>query len=140
MQINIEPSDSLTAVEIQRRLLESLRSDLAQASNEQFVLSANSPAGELIGGATAGTSYGWLLIKTLWVADNHRRKGVATALLEALELRGQRAGCHGAWLDTSNPASKLFYEAMGYVEFAQLRNGPGQQPDSHRRWFMKKSL
>ena len=140
MSITIEISDSSVAKIIEHKLLMALRQNLEQANNEKFVLTAKSDANTLLGGLTASTSYGWLLIKTLWVDDKQIRKGLGTSLMTQAESRGRDLGCHSAWLDTSNPSSKLFYEAIGYEVFGELQNNSVQMPTSHQRWFMKKTL
>ncbi len=140
MNFRIEESDSSVAELIEKELLKALRQSLKQASNEQFVLAANSDQGRLTGGLTASTSYGWLLIKTLWVDDGQRRKGLGRLLMNDAESRGREIGCHAAWLETSNPASRVFYEKLGYKVFGELRNHSSQIPESHHRWFMTKSL
>ena len=140
MNFRIAESDSSVAELIERELLKALRQSLEQANNEQFVLAANSDQGRLIGGLTAGTSYGWLLIKKLWVDDGQRRKGLGGLLMNDAEYRGREIGCHAAWLETSNSASRVFYEKLGYQVFGELKNYTSQIPESHHRWFMKKSL
>ncbi len=104
------------------------------------MLSAKSAQNSLIGGLTASTSYGWILIKTLWVDEAQRNQGVGRLLMEEAEAKGIGLGCHSAWLDTSNPDAKTFYETLGYEVFGELSNDAEQFPESHRRWFLKKSL
>ena len=128
------------ASEIEIALLRDLRATLQQAENSSMTFTARNPAGELVGGVSAGTSYGWLLIKTLWVAAEERRSGLGSRLLTAAEERGRMIGCHSAWLDTSNPQSAEFYARRGYVPFGELSNPPGQFLETHRRAFMKKTL
>lgn len=140
MCFRIETSDNSTAQLIENELLSSLHQNLEQAENKHFVLAAKNDAGTLIGGLNGGTSYGWILIKALWVNKNQRRKGLGKSLMEQAESKGQEFGCHSAWLDTSNPSSKVFYEALGYNVFGELKNTGAQVPTSHQRWFMKKKL
>lgn len=140
MQFRIEKADNNAAKLIDRELMLSLRKHLAQANNEQIVLTAKTDNDQLIAGLTASTSYGWLLIKTLWVDESQRRNGIGTSLLDYVEGSGRKCGCHGAWLDTSSPDARTFYSAQGYSTFAELANSTGQQPESHRRWFMSKRL
>ena len=91
-------------------------------------------------GLTASTSYGWLLIKTLWVHEDQRGTGLGRQLVEAAEKKAQDLGCANAWLDTSNPAAHGFYRALGYEAFGVLENDQYTTPTGHRRWFMKKRL
>ena len=110
------------------------------SKNTQLAYSATSNTGELLGGVTASTAYGWLHVKTLWVHEERRRNGLGKALVQQAESAGMDAGCHSAWLDTSNPSAKVFYEELGYLVFGELRNSLEQSPVTHTRWFMKKML
>lgn len=140
MPIQIQIADKQDALTIERNLLASLRSSLPQSTNEEFVLAAKLEDGTLAGGLTASTSYGWLLIKTLWVGEKHRRQGLGQSLVQEAEIKASELGCHCAWLDTSNPKARVFYENLGYAVFSKLSNSKDQEPSSHQRWFMKKTL
>lgn len=138
--VTIAEDDPKLAGTIEAELLRALRATLPQSDNDGFVLSARSEDGELVGGLTASTSYGWLLVKTLWVAETQRGKGLGRALMDKAETKARDLDCHGAWLDTSSPDARRFYERLGYETFGQLSNATGQTPETHRRWFMKKAL
>ncbi len=125
---------------IEARLLASLAETSEQSNNGSFVLAIHDDAGGLIGGLTGRTSYGWLLIKTLWVDAQYRRTGLGSRLVSEGENRGQALGCHSAWLDTSNQQAYEFYTALGYDVFGEISNRDGQSPLGHKRWFMKKPL
>jgi len=139
MKIRIETDDTAAGF-VEQQLLNSLRQDLAQSNNARFVLVAKTDQDRLVAGLVANASYGWLLIKALWVEEAQRRQGLGTSLMNQIESRGHQIGCHSAWLDTSSPPSKLFYEKLGYRQFSMLRNSPDQNPASHCRWFMSKTL
>lgn len=62
-------------------------------------------------------------MKVLWVQETSRRQGIASALLE-MEARATGFGCHGAWLDSSNPDAVLWYSRRGYEPFGELANDP----------------
>lgn len=136
----ISLDDQVSADVIEDKLLFSLKNTLPQSINEQFVLSARDNNQSLIGGLTASTSYGWLLIKTLWVDSSYRRRGTGSALLMSALAHAKHLGCHAAWLDTSNPEAMRFYERSGFEVFGCLNNQPGQAPENHQRWFMKLAL
>ena len=140
MKYTIEPADEAAARRIEAQLLTDLRRQLPQSENRQFVFIATSRTGAMLGGVTATSSYGWLLVKTLWVHKDHRRNGIGKVLLRRAECAGQKAACHSAWLDTSNPEAKHFYDRFGYTVFAELQNNAEQIPEQHTRWFMKKGL
>jgi GNAT superfamily N-acetyltransferase len=125
---------------IEARLLADLRALLPQRDSVAVVLGAHDGDGRLIGGVTGGTSYGWLLVKVLWVDEAHRGRGIGARLLAAAEDRARALGCHAAWLDSSNPAAVDFYERRGYRAFGRLDNGPGREPATHSRVFLCKDL
>lgn len=133
ISINVEG----VSEEIEKQLLCSLRSQQDQSVNQSFNLSVELDQC-LIGGITAETSYGWVLIKTLWVKDGYRRCGIGSKLLNEAEGISIENDCHGSWLDTSSRKAREFYLRHGYRDFGILGNRPGQQPSMHRRWFMQK--
>ena len=140
MNIRIAPADESAALSIEAHLLDDLRQHLPQAENNRFIFTATSNNGVLIGGVTASTAYSRLHIETLWVHKEHRRNGLGKALMHQVESAGRNAGCHSAWLDTSNPQAKLFYDELGFTVFGELQNNTKQLPALHTRWFMKKNI
>ena len=71
----------------------------------------------------------------LWAVRWYCRYGVSYREHEA-----QARGCHSAWLDTSRADAYAFYLRLGYDLLAALENRPGQPPEGHRRWLLRKSL
>jgi len=140
MNISILEGDSADARKIETNLLKSLADTQQQARNSEIVLTAKSSYGDLVAGLSGSTSYGWLLIKTLWTDEQYREQGIASELLESAENRAVSLGCHGAWLDTSNSVARIFYQHRGYKDFSRLANGTTRFPNDHCRWFMKKNL
>lgn len=128
------------AADIERHLLTALAQSNVQGRNDHFVLRADTAEGNMVAGLTAATSYGWLLIKTLWVLDSQRGTGLGRQLVESAEEKGLELGCSNAWLDTSNPTAHAFYLKLGYSDFGVLENDADTFPPEHRRWFMKKRL
>lgn len=135
-----ESERSQVASAIETALLASLAKSNTQAENDTFVLVHKGESGALAGGVTASTSYGWLLIKTLWVDEMQRGGGLGKQLVLAAEGRGRETGCHSAWLDTSSETARSFYSHLGYTDFGVLANEADQPPSDHCRWFMKKAL
>lgn len=137
-QLKIIEADIDAAAFIESELLKSLREELTQSLNDGFVLAAKDEAGSTIGGLIASTSYGWALIKVLWVNKAARQRGLGRSLMERAEQKARELGCHAAWLDTSNPKAMKFYLKLGYEVFGELANSEGQFPSEHQRWFMRK--
>ena len=77
------------AAEIERALLASLAEANEQSTNLSFAVEARAD-GRRIGGVVASTSYGWLLVKMLWVDRAWRRAGVGARLMAAAEEKGPR--------------------------------------------------
>ncbi len=125
---------------LEEKLLISLGEANTQATNSQIILTATESEDRIIGGLVASTSYGWLLVKILWVDKEFRSKRIGRALIERAELSALTSGCHGAWLDTSSAAAHIFYSQLGYETFGELHNNDDQNPPGHQRWFMKKTL
>lgn len=125
---------------LEQNLLADLARINTQSRNETIILELHDNAGHLIGGVTADTSYGWVLIKIIWVSEQVRGQGFGQQLMQAVENYARALGCHAAWLETSNPSAQPFYQSLGYSNFGTLENTPDQTPPEHKRWFMKKSL
>jgi predicted N-acetyltransferase YhbS len=128
------------AAEIERRLLADIRASQPQGHNSSLSLALRDEGGGLVGGLAGSTSYGWLLIKVLWVAPAHRGEGHGRALMAEAEAEAGRRGCHGVWLDSSMPDAAAFYRRLGYEVFGVLENQPGDVVRGHRRWFFRKRL
>lgn len=125
---------------IEANLLDELRSTVEQGVNDTFSLFASNTGGERLGGVTASTSYGWLLIKVLWVEPAHRRQGIGRTLVEQTLSRARKFGCHSVWLDTSNRQAMMFYKSLGFQTFGRLANGRDLEPANHVRWFLRREL
>lgn len=140
--ISIEPNSVHLDLskEIEENLLKALAGVNTQSTNATVVLSARDAFGQLVGGVSGSTSYGWFLVKLLWVSEESRGTGIGSSLMLEAEEHSKTLGCHSVWLDTSNPAAREFYLRLGYSDFGVLSNGPEVEPVGHCRWFMKKSL
>lgn len=133
------PDAQKMAAFVEQKLLSSLAKTNIQSKNANVVLSVRDGAGNLTGGITASASYGWLLIKTLWVEEENRGAGIGRHLVEAMHCAGKKIDCHAVWLDTSSKDAMKFYSGLGYEVFGVLENTDGQIPETHKRWFMKKT-
>ena len=57
------------ANQLETHLLSDLRQSSEQGENTQIILELRDETQTLIGGLVRSTSYGWLLIKILWIAQ-----------------------------------------------------------------------
>jgi predicted N-acetyltransferase YhbS len=140
LEIVFEQDPGGVADEIEARLVMSLRSNNPPNDSAPFSLIARDGDGALVGGLIGSTSYGWLLVKVLWVAEGLRGRGLGARLMATAEREAAARGCHGAWLDTSSARAREFYMRLGYGEFGRLENRPDEQPQGHRRFFLSKRL
>ncbi|UVF17428.1 GNAT family N-acetyltransferase [Microvirga terrae] len=138
VNITVEPDPDAFAGEIEERLLSSLRQNQPASDYAPFGILAHGRDGTIVGGLVGGTSYGWLVIKVLWVAEDLRSHGLGTRIMTLAEETVARQGCHGAWLDTSSRRAKSFYEKLGYELFATLDNQDGERPRGHARFFLRR--
>ena len=130
-------NDTAFYAKLEAALLDDLRTTSIQGVNSRISLAVQDAKGSLRAGLSGTTSYGWLRVTMLWVSAYHRRSGVASQLMhDAIKLSLER-GCHAAWLETSNPQARAFYEDLGFKVFAELANDAGAMPESHTRWFLR---
>ena len=92
--------------------------------------------GQLIGGLTGRTLWGWLVIELLWTAPAARGRGRGRRLLAAAEQEALRRGCHHARVDTYSFQAPGFYERCGYARVATLADFPR----GHQRHLYAKAL
>lgn len=136
IQFETDPGGAITA-EIEDRLLEALRQNMPPNDSESFILIARYRT-DIVGALIGSTSYGWLLVKILWVAEHRRGRGLGARLMARAEALAQARGCHGAWLDTSSADAERFYARLGYKPFGILENTGNEHPHGHRRAFLAK--
>jgi predicted N-acetyltransferase YhbS len=134
-----DDADGVIAHEIDSRLIESLRQNVPPNDTQPLTLVARR-GGNLIGGLVGATSYGWLLVNKLWVAEGERGHGLGARLMAQAEVVATSRGCHGAWLDTASARAERFYARLGYAPFGALRNEAGEHPQGHHRAFLAKRL
>jgi GNAT superfamily N-acetyltransferase len=92
--------------------------------------------GALAGGLLGDVYYGWLFVRILWVAEEHRGGGHGERLVRAAEEEARARGCHAMWLDTFSFQAPGFYRGLGFQEFGRL----DEYPPGHSRHFLWKPL
>ncbi len=92
--------------------------------------------GEVRGGLAGDVFLGWLFVRYLWVAEEHRGGGYGERLLREAEDEAQSRGCHAIWLDTFSFQAPGFYRRLGFREFGRLDDYPA----GHTRHFLWKPI
>jgi GNAT superfamily N-acetyltransferase len=91
-------------------------------------------AGELIGGLSGSTYWGWLCVDYLFVPEELRGRGLGVQLLEKAEAIALRRGCEHAYLTTFGFQAPGFYEKQGYIQAGCLQDYP---PGVTYHWMCK---
>jgi GNAT superfamily N-acetyltransferase len=134
-----DDADGAIAETLECRLLDALRRNTPPGDGRPLTLAARQGP-TIVGGLVGLTSYGWLLVKMLWVAEDFRNHGLGARLMARAEALARERACHAAWLDTSSARAEQFYRRLGYAPFGVLENAPGELPRGHRRAFLAKRL
>ena len=92
--------------------------------------------GAVIGGIIGGTYWGWMYVDILWVHEDHRGKGIGSALLSLAEAEAIRRGCHHVHLDTMSWQAPAFYQKHGYEVIGILPD----IPRGHQKYLLQKAL
>ena len=88
----------------------------------------------IIGGLFGFTSWNWLFIRHLWIAEAARGRGTGTRLIAAAEAAAVERGCAHAHCDTFEFQALPFYQKLGYEVFGQLVD----YPPGFTRYFLQK--
>ena len=92
--------------------------------------------GTIYAGLHGHTWAGICEIKTLWIAESERGKGLGTRLLAAAEEEARRRGCRVMHLASFTFQAPGFYARHGFEQFARLEDLPA----GHANVFMLKRL
>jgi GNAT superfamily N-acetyltransferase len=110
--------------------------DVGPAERRELAVVVRDASGEIVAGISAFTTWGWLYVQWLWVAEGQRGQGLAGRMLAAAEDEARARGCHGSWIDTFNPVALKIYQRAGYAAFGALDDFP----ISRTRTFLQKRL
>jgi len=92
--------------------------------------------GEIVGGLTAETFWGWLSIDDLWLAGRLRGGGIGSEMLLLAEKEARMRGCTQAVLMTFEFQARDFYEKHGYRVIGELQDFP----PGHSFFWMRKDF
>ncbi|MEO5913624.1 MAG: GNAT family N-acetyltransferase [Luteolibacter sp.] len=90
--------------------------------------------GIIVGGLIGYTHWNWLFVRQLWVAEDHRQRGIGSRLMAAAEGEALARGCIHAHCDTFDFQALPFYQKLGYTTFGTLAD----YPVGHTRYFLSK--
>jgi GNAT superfamily N-acetyltransferase len=137
LQLSVEADESSAIAKRIVALLDEANSQVSFPRNgKQFCAVLRRTNGDVVGGLTAQSFWGWLYIVAIAIAPAWRGQGYGRQLLATAETWGLECSCHDAWLMTMSFQARAFYERAGYRVFAELPNFP----EHHARLFMRKSI
>jgi GNAT superfamily N-acetyltransferase len=91
-------------------------------------------AGELIGGLSGSTYWGWLSIDKLFIPEEVRGQNIGARLLATAEEIAVRRGCKHCYLTTFEFQARDFYQKHGYIIAGRLDDYP---PGVAYYWMQK---
>jgi len=103
---------------------------------ESFGAVQKDDSGTVVAGITGYTWGGCCYVSYLWVAEEHRGKGVGGALLRAAETNAKDRGCTIAFVSSHSFQSPGFYAQLGYEQQASI----GDHPVGYASVFLAKRL
>jgi GNAT superfamily N-acetyltransferase len=134
---NIELADGAgDAAFIEASLIKYNLQHAGPSSYRSLTVAARDQSGELVGGVTGCTYWGWLLIQSFWVHESWRGRGLGTRLLRAAEQEAIARGCHSSQLESFSFQKWEFYETHGYERYGTLNDFPFE----HQRISFRKRL
>ena len=91
---------------------------------QSFGATQRDAAGNVLAGVSGFTWGGCCFVSHLWVAEEHRGKGLGAALLNVFERNAIDKGCRIALLSSHSFQSPGFYQRMGYAPQATIEDYP----------------
>ena len=82
---------------------------------------ARMPNGDVIGGVVGRTWGSCCELQQLWVADDHRRKGIGARLIKEFEQAAEARGCRTFYLETFSFQAPSLYRSLGYEVKVEVR-------------------
>jgi ribosomal protein S18 acetylase RimI-like enzyme len=106
------------------RIYEFNASATGHADGRALTATVNDERGRRIAAASGHTWGGTCQLTSLWVEASHRRAGLGSALLRAVEDEARRRGCAQVVLLTHDFQAPAFYERHGYRRVGEIDGYP----------------
>ncbi|MBX5091779.1 GNAT family N-acetyltransferase [Rhizobium lentis] len=110
--------------------------DVGPSDRRSLAVLIRDTDGQVTGGLSGFTAWGWLFIQMLYLPEALRGTGVSGKILAKAEEEARARGCRGAWIDTFSPQALHAYRRQGYEVFGELEDFP----QGRIRSFLRKSL
>lgn len=100
---------------------------LGSPEHSHFAVFLRDSAGHVQGGVDGHVMWHRLFIKTLWLPESLRGRGLGTRLMTTTEAEARARGCLGMWLTALGDHPRHFYLRLGFVTIGELRDYVGGQ-------------
>jgi ribosomal protein S18 acetylase RimI-like enzyme len=94
----------------------------------------NDAKGQVIGGLSGWSGWGWMYIELFWLPEELRRQGHGRKLMELAEAEARKRGCIGMYLNTASFQAPDFYPKLGFKVFAEIADFP----PGHKTFYLMK--
>ena len=95
---------------------------------ETFILTVSDLDDNMTAGCKGEIAFQSAHVSEVWVDEQHRGKGVGSALLDKAEAYAAQRGCTRIHLETRSETARRLYEKLGYSVFGRLSNYDGEIP------------
>lgn len=126
VRVEQDPNASEVAY-IERGLYVFEEARLGSPEHRHFAVFLRDSAGHIQGGVDGHVMWHRLFIKTLWLPENLRGRGLGSRLMAATEDEARARGCRGMWLTALGDHPRRFYLRLGFVTIGELRDYVGGQ-------------
>ena len=126
--IGVEANPNLADVAVlERGLFAFEEARLGPPEHAHFAVFARDTEGRIEGGADGHVMWRRLFIKTLWIAEARRGRGLGRELMRSVEDEARQRGCRSIWLTALGEPAAGFYRRLDYVEIGVLVDYVGGQ-------------
>jgi GNAT superfamily N-acetyltransferase len=111
-----DPAPNDVAI-LERGLFAFEEARLGDPEHAHFSIFLRAPGGQIRGGADCHALWRRLFLKTLWIAEELRGRGLGSKLMEAVEREARARSCRSVWLTALGDRACHFYDRLGYQVF-----------------------
>ncbi|HVJ56094.1 MAG TPA: GNAT family N-acetyltransferase [Aliidongia sp.] len=123
LKLSVEPNPTLADVGIvERGLFQFEENRLGSPEHAHFAVFLRDAGGQIQAGIDGHIMWKRLFIKTAWVAEHLRGRGIGTKLMLAAEREARERQCRCLWLTALGDHACHFYERLDYKIFGVLHD------------------
>ncbi len=113
-----------------------MNSSLRDPNAEPLHIEVVDEHGKFVGGVSAVTYWGWVVIELFYVNEQWRGQGIGKSLLERTETEAQKRGCKRSHVSTYDFQALEFYKKYGYAVIGHMDD----YPDGHTFYWLRKDF